>query len=438
MRTSDSPGITETKLRRIAWLSEQDRHRQFDNLIHHVNESSLKECFYHLSGDRAVGVDGITKAEYGANLDENLRILVDRMKDMAYRPQPVRQVLIPKEGNGKAMRPLGISSFEDKLVQKMMQRILESVYEPLFLDCSYGFRRGRGCHDAIKALQHHLYKNEVQAVVDVDISRYFDTIDHEQLLEFLKLKIGDKRFIRYIVRMFKSGVLSDGELRLSDEGVPQGSVCSPILANIFAHYVIDEWFEDVVKAHCSGKVEMFRYADDIVICCQYEDDAKRILTALQKRLENYGLKLNQEKTRIVSFSKRAYSQGIGQGTFDFLGFTFYLGDSRKGTPIPKVKSSGKRLGGKLKRVNAWARSVRNSYRLAEVWNIFCSKLRGHVQYYGVSFNVKHVQKFIHQAKCLLFKWLNRRSQRRSINWEAFLELVKEHPLPRARVCHSLF
>jgi group II intron reverse transcriptase/maturase len=360
------------------------------------------------------------------------------MKRMAYRPSPVRRVLIPKEGKPNATRPLGISNFEDKIVQKMMQRILESIYEPLFLDCSYGFRPGRGCHDAIRALYQHLYGNYVQTVIDVDLSSYFDSIDHEYLSVLLRMKIRDKRFFRYISRMLKAGVLSEGELTVSDEGVPQGSICSPILSNIFAHYVIDEWFEDVVKEHCAGKVELFRYADDAVICCQYESDSKRILRALVNRLEKYGLKLNEEKTRLVSFSKQAYRHGVKQSAFDFLGFTFYIGRSRKGNPIPKVKSSGKRLRVKLKRVNQWARMARSRYGLSEIWRVFCAKLEGHIQYYGVTFNVLQVQKFIHQAKHILFKWLNRRSQRKSFNWETYLHFMESHPLPKARNCHSLF
>lgn len=438
MDTSETQGTTVTKLRRIAWLSERDKDKQFDCLMHHINETSLKECFYQLSGDKAVGVDGITKEEYGKNLDENIKDLIARMKNMSYRPGPVRRVLIPKEGKPNATRPLGISNIEDKIVQKMIQRILESIYEPIFLDSSYGFRPGRGCHDAVKALFQHLYKDEVQTVIDVDISSYFDSIDHKQLIAFLEQKIRDRRFLRYIARMLKAGVLSEGELTVSEEGVPQGSICSPILANIYAHYVIDEWFENVVKEHCTGKVELFRYADDMVICCQYEKDARRIHSSLVKRLGKHGLKLNETKTRLVSFSKRASSQGIHQGAFDFLGFTFYIGRSRKGTAVPKVKSTGKRIRLKLKRVNEWARAVRSRYKLAEIWRTFCAKLEGHVQYYGVSFNIKYVQKFLHLAKHILFKWLNRRSQLRSLNWEAYLRFIEAHPLPRARVCHTLF
>jgi group II intron reverse transcriptase/maturase len=336
------------------------------------------------------------------------------------------------------MRPLGISNFEDKLVQKMMQQILESIYDPIFLDCSYGFRPGLGCHDAIRDLQEYLYKNQVQTVIDVDLAGYFDSIDHKHLQSFLDQKIKDKVFLRYVTRMLKSGVLTHGELRVSDEGLPQGSICSPILANVFAHYVIDEWFQEVVKKHCSGKAEMFRYADDTVICCQYERDAKRILSALQKRLKKYGLKLNAEKTRLVSFSKEAYSRGHKQDAFDFLGFTFYIGRSRKGFALPKVKSSGKRLRVKLKRVSQWARKATREYRLGEIWRRFGVKLLGHIRYYGVTFNGRHVGRFLHASICILYRWLRRRSQRSTLNWEKFLQFIRANPLPKVKVYHKLY
>lgn len=418
-------------------MSGMDKHRLFDSLVHHVNETSLKECFYRLSGDKAVGVDGVTKSEYEANLDENLADLVRRMKQMAYRPGPVRQVQIPKEGKGNAMRPLGISNFEDKLIQKMMQRILESIYDPIFLACSYGFRPGRGCHDAIGDLHQYLYKNQVQTVIDVDLARYFDSIDHKHLLAFLCKKIRDRVFMRYMTRMLKAGVLTEGELRVSEEGVPQGSICSPILANVFAHYVIDEWFQEVVIRHCRGKVEMFRYADDIVICCQYETDAERILTSLTKRLGRYGLKLNAEKTRLVSFSKAAYSRGSKQDVFDFLGFTFYIGRSRKGYALPKVKSNGKRLRVKLNRVSEWSQKATRRYRLGELWRRFRLKLLGHIRYYGVTFNSGHVSKFLHAAICILYRWVRRRSQRSTLSWEQFLQFIRANPLPKVRVYHRL-
>ena len=438
MGAADFQSTTTTQLKRVAWLSSRDQARQFDNLMHHFNEASLEDCFRRLDGRKAVGIDGVTKEQYAERLDENLKQLIRRMRSMAYRPGPVREVRIPKEGQPGATRGLGISNIEDKIVQKMMQQILQSIYEPLFLDCSYGFRPNRSCHDAIKSLHQHLYRHNVSTVIDVDLKSYFDTIDHELLESMLRDKIKDQRFMRYIKRMFRAGILSAGEFSVSDEGVPQGSVCSPVLSNIFAHYVIDEWFEGVVKQHCKGKVAMFRYCDDAVICCQEDKDAKRIVTALAKRLAKYKLQLNEDKTRGVRFSRSLAVQGVKQETFDFLGFTFYLGRTRKGHIIPMVKSSGKRLRSKLKRVAEWIKMAKHRYRLMDLWQIFCAKLRGHIQYYGVSFNTRYVVRFLEAAKRIAFKWLNRRSDRKSFNWQQFNSFLELNPLPQVRVHHALF
>jgi group II intron reverse transcriptase/maturase len=406
--------------------------------MHHFNEEALAACFDELDGSKAVGIDGVTKAQYGEKLEENLSDLVARLKRMAYRPQPIRQALIPKEGQPGATRPLGISVLEDKIVQKMMQKVLESIYEPLFLECSYGFRPGRGCHDAIKALYQHLYQNDTQVIIDVDLANFFGTIDQPLLIELLREKIGDERLIRYLIRMFKAGMLSEGELVRSDEGVVQGSICSPVLANVFAHQVIDHWFESTVKQHCRGGVALYRYADDAVICCQYEQDARRIKAALSRRLAKYGLKLNEQKTQLVRFSKQSKKRGEKTGAFDFLGLTFYLGRSRRGYITPKLKTSGKRLRGKLKRLGDWAKRVRNVLPLKQIWALFQAKLRGHIQYYGVSFNGKAMNAFVHQARRIMFHQLNRRSQRKSFTWEQFDRFCKAYPLPRVIIHHALY
>lgn len=433
---SETSPTTATKLARIAWLSAQEPAKQFDCLMHYFTAGALAECFHELAGRKAVGVDGVSKAEYAARLDLNLEDLVERMRRMAYHPEPVRRVWIPKDG--QSQRPLGISTLEDKIVQKMMQRVLEAIYEPLFLDCSYGFRPGRGCHDALRALHHHLFRHEVETVIDVDLAGYFDSISHVQLIEVLRQKIRDGRLMRYLQRMFKAGVLESGELTVSEEGVPQGSICSPILANVFAHEVIDTWITTIVQPRCAGRVALFRYCDDLVICCQYDRDAQRIRQALPKRLARYQLRLNEEKTRMVSFSKRAYQQQRASMHFDFLGFTLYLGWSRTGHVIPKVKTQGKRVRRKLVRVAAWAREIRHRERLPVIWTLFCAKLRGHIQYYGVTFNSHAVEQFVWTATRILFKWLNRRSQRRSFTWEQFNRFLRLHPLPPVRVYHPLY
>lgn len=435
---TESSSKTETKLKRIATLSATNPEMKFTHVIHHFNEESLRACFWELDGKKAIGSDGIDKAKYGGNLEENLKNLMERMKRMAYIPGPVREVRIPKEGKPGATRPLGISNFEDKIVQKMMQKVLESIYDPLFLENSYGFRPGRGCVDAIRSLRAHLYANEVEAVIDVDLSNFFGTIDHQEVMKILAEKISDPKLIRYLERMFKAGILTNGELIISDEGVPQGSCCSPIIANIFAHEVIDKWVEETVKPRCAGKVEVVRYADDIVICCRYSKDAERVKTALGKRLAKYGLKMNEDKTKLVRFSRRKREQGEAQDTFNFLGFTFYYGKTRKGNYVVKVKTDGNRFRSKLKKVNDWARTIRNRMPLKEVVKLAIAKIRGHIQYYGVSFNHAAVSKFIYRVERILFKWLNRRSQRKSFVWEQFRKFLDSVKFPRAQIHHKLF
>lgn len=435
--TTDTPFNTTTKLKRIAQLSASNSQMQFGQLMHLFNKDALADCFHGLAGNKAVGVDGVGKKEYAEHLDDNLELLLERMKSMSYRPGAVRQVLIPKEGKHGGTRPLGISNFEDKLTQKMMQKVLESIHEPLFLDCSYGFRPGRGCHDAIRALHQHLFRNTVRTVIDVDLENFFGTIDHQKLMDMLKTKISDKRLLRYIARMFKAGILVDGELQISDEGVPQGSICSPILANIFAHWVIDDWFQHTVKHHCRGKVDMFRYCDDFVICCEHDSDAQRVLKGLDNRLTKFGLRLNLAKTKLVDFSKPT-KPSLQPSVFNFLGFTFYWGYSRHRLVIPKLKTEGRRFSAKLKKMNQWARQMRNKYPLPVIWASFCRKMRGHINYYGVSHNIESLKSFLHFGIEILFKQLNRRSQKRSFTWEKFTRFRASNPEPLPKIRHHLF
>lgn len=424
-----------TGFTRISQLSAANEEMVFDQLMHHFDEQSLQQCYHRLDRKAASGSDGVTKTQYGEQLGENITDLVDRLKRMAYRPSAVKEVMIAKEGQREASRPLGISNFEDKIVQKRFQEVLEGIYEPLFYNNSYGFRPKRSCHDAIKALHQHLYSHSIKVVIDLDLSNYFGSIDHEHLMVLLEQKISDRRFLRYIRRMLTCGILGDTGFRRSDEGVAQGSVCSPVLANIFAHFVLDDWFEKTVKVHCREEVALFRYADDAVICCSSEVDAERIRKALESRLSKYGLELNQAKTSLVKFDKR---DRIGSGAFDFLGFTFYLGKTRYGKTIPKLKSSGKKLRSKLRAVNQWCKRYRNEYRLAELWQRFCVKLRGHVQYYGVSFNGQAVDGFLKKSIFMFLQWINRRSQKRSMTYEQFKNYMGLHPPPKVYVVHKLY
>lgn len=429
---------TVTKLERIAWLSSQNRNKTFACIMHHINIDLLKDNFRRLDGNKAKGIDGVDKAEYGENLEENLSTVLDALKRMAYKPRPVKEHLIPKDGQPGKFRPLGISVFEDKIIQGAFRQILEAIYEPLFLDCSHGFRPRRGCHTAIKDLRKYLYENHVETVIDIDLKNFFGTIDHKILEGFLREKITDEKFIRYIIRMFKAGVLSDGDLKISEEGVPQGSICSPILSNIFAHKVLDEWIEHIIQPYCLGKVKLFRYADDAIICIEKESDAIRIREALPKRLDKYKLILNEEKTKMVKFSRVKVQQGIHQETFNFLGFTFYWGKTRKGIVVPKLKTSSKTMDTKLKKVTEWIKNIRSKAKMKEIWGTFCAKVRGHTQYYGVSFNSKQIQKFHWEATGIVYKWLNRRSQKKSFSWEKFLQFMERFPLPKARIYHALF
>jgi len=419
-------------------LSGGNRERTFECVMHHVNYGLLWDNYTRLDPKKAVGIDGVTKQAYGENLENNLHNLLDKMKRMAYIPLPVKEVLIAKEGQPGKFRPLGISVLEDKIVQGAFRQILEAIYEPLFLDCSHGFRPKRGCHTVIKSLRKYLQENPVEIVIDIDLKNFFGTIDHKTLEGILRKKIKDERFIRYILRMFKAGVLSDGELSIGEEGVPQGSICSPILANIHAHEALDEWIETIIPPHCKGKVKLFRYADDAVICCEKAEDAILIRKFLPKRLEKYKLQLNEEKTKMVEFSKQKVEQGITQDTFDFLGFTFYWGKARSGKIISKLKTSGKTIKKKLVNVTEWCKKTRNTTRLKELWGTFCAKLRGHSQYYGVTFNSKRIQKFFHEATKIFFKWINRRSQKKSFTWERFGKFKERFPLPRGKICHALF
>ena len=428
---------TATKLNRIAELYKGDPKMEVKWLMPHINKESLISCFHELDGKRAVGIDGITKEQYGVKLEENIDKLVCRMKSMSYRPQAAREVLIPKEGKPKATRPLSISSFEDKIVQLQMAKILEAIYEPIFKDCSYGFRPGRGCHTAIKALFTYLDKRGCEIVLDIDLKNYFGMIQHKILLDFLRIKIKDERFIRYVSRMLKAGILKDGNFVVSEEGSGQVSICSPILSNVYAHYVLDVWLEEVVPKYTRREVKSFRYADDQVICCYYRSDAMKLQRVLGKRLNKFGLELNTEKSKVVRFTKWDPPK-VKQGTFDYLGFTFYIKRARAGYNRVVVKTSRARFCSKLQKVKLWCKKNKDKCKLLPLWQAFNSKLRGHIQYYGVSLNTKRVSAFVHQATGIFFKWINRRSQKKSMNWEQFSLFRKAYPPPVVRVHHELF
>jgi RNA-directed DNA polymerase len=427
----------ETKLNKIANLSYQDRQMKFGKLMPHFTKENLISCFNELDGNKAVGIDGKTKAAYAENLEENIRELMEKMKALAYRPQPVREVLIPK-GNGK-FRTLGISNIEEKIAQLMFSKILEAIYEPMFCDCSYGFRRDKSAHGAIRDAIEFLKFNNVKRVIDVDLENFFGTINHQELMRMLATRIEDKTFLRYISRMLKAGKYTGIKIERSKDGLMQGSILSPVLANIYAHYVIDLWFKKVVPKHIIGKVGIFRFCDDFVICCTDTRDVPKIINTLGKRLGKFSLKLNLEKTKIVKFNRYDFDRNIEQENFDFLGFTFYISKAlRGGFTTIKVKTSKKTLRTKLANVKLWLQNNRFAGGLRDVWLEFCRKLKGHIAYFGVTSNSQSVAKFLWKSRRLFFKWMNRRSQRRSFNWEKFTIFEKQYPMPSVKIHHRIY
>jgi group II intron reverse transcriptase/maturase len=430
-----------TKLRRIAEKARTEPSFKFTSLYHLMNEELLRECFQRLNKDAAAGIDKVTKERYAENLDANLSELIERLHRMAYIPQPVRRKYIPKPGSAK-QRPLGIPCFEDKLVQAGMVRILEAVYEQDFIGDSYGFRPGRSCHKALRALSETVESKPVNHIVEADIKGFFDHVNQEWLMKFLAHRVGDNRIQRMVKRFLKAGVAEDGTITVSDAGTPQGGVISPLLANIYLHYALDLWFEKVVRKKCTGFARMIRYADDFVVCFQYKTDAEKFRRELGIRLGRYGLEVEPTKTRVMEFGKfavqNAETKGERPATFDFLGFTHYCGRSQNGKWFRmKRKTAKKRFTVKLKTFKEWLKKAR-TLKTAELWETAKAKLRGHYAYYGVSDNVKGVSRFAREATKLLFKWLNRRGKRGCLSWAKFNLMLERFPLPEPRITVNMF
>jgi len=406
----------ETKRQDIRTLSV--KHARLETLINRVNYASLEAEHKRQEKHKAVGVDKVTKEQYGENLEENLKNLVERMKRFSYKPQPVRRAMIPK-ANGK-MRPLGIPSYEDKLVQGVMANILNEVYEPRFLDCSYGFRPNKGAHDAIKEVNDLIMFRKVNYILDCDIKGFFDNVDHGWLMKFLEHDIADRNFLRYIVRFLKAGVMVNGRLEDTSVGTPQGGLISPVLANVYLHYVLDLWFEKWIKKQLKGEGYLVRYADDFIIMFEYEDEAKAVYEALKERLAKFGLELAEDKTRILPFGRNSNARD----TFDFLGFTHTNSKTRNGQyTVGHLISSKKK---KLFKANLKKWVMEN--RIME-FDIFMSKLNrkliGTNNYYSVSGAICEVRKLYRHAFLVVLRWLNRRSQRKSFTLEKFSEVWDE-------------
>jgi len=430
----------QTKLQRIALKASKDKHCQFTRLFHLMNEALLLECFTQLKAKAASGIDRITKETYAKSLHSNLQNLLERLHKMAYKPQPVLSVYIPKPGS-KKQRPLGIPALEDKRVQAGLVKILQTIYEQDFINDAYGFRPKRACHDALRALSQAVETQPVHYIVEADIKGFFDNVDQDQLIAFMQHRIADKRILRTIKRFLKAGIQEDGHFKASERGTPQGGVISPLLANIYLHYTLDLWFEKRVKRSSEGYARLVRYADDYVVCFQNADDAKHFMQDMEDRLNKFHLEVAPEKTKLFEFGvfaqSKAKSRGERAATFDFLGFTHYCSRSQYGSCFRmRRKTISKRFTAKLKAYKEWLKANR-ILPTGEILLTTAAKLRGHFAYYGVSDNAKSINSFSYWVTLTLFKWLNRRGKRGCYTWEKFNKLLKRYPLPKARTTVNL-
>lgn len=391
------------------------------NLMQFFSVDNLRQAYHEIPGSKAVGSDRITKEQYGLDLEENLQDLHQRMRKMAYIPSDARLVLIPKADGGS--RPIAISNFEDKLVQKIAADILTAVYNRSFKDFSFGFRPKKSCHAAIGYLFNKLRKSKHSTIVDVDLKSFFNTIDRKLLIEVIQQRITEKKFLRYLVRMLKAGILVEGISQKAEAGTPQGSIVSPVLANIFLHVVLDEWFDKTIQPELGG--ELVRYADDFVAVFSSRDKANEFMRKLKDQLNSYHLSLNQEKTKVVNFNR----EDPKRETFDFLGFTFYWGKSIKGNQTLKVKTRMKTFKKKIQEYKAWIQENRSRYKLSVIWEKTAQKLKGHYNYYGVLWNRAKLNHFYQSVTWTLFRWLNRRGQKKSYTWEGFKMRLRALPLP---------
>lgn len=402
---------------RLSQSAKSQPQKAYDNLMCQLKTELLHRSFHSLDSHKAKGIDGMTKARYGRELDNNLGRLQDQLHKGSYHPLPARQVFIPK-ANGKR-RPLAISSLEDKVVQKAVADILMVLYEPLFTEASLGFRPKRGCQTALSRLYGWMKEGIRPYVVDVDIEKFFDSVDHERMMTILQKRISDPRFLRLIRKLMKAGIMVNGEAVPNTLGTPQGSIVSPILANIYLHDVLDEWFH---KHYGNHYQKMVRYADDVVFCFKRREDAEGFFQDLDNRLKEQGLNLSREKSRVVSFRPE------DGNTFNFLGMTFYWGRTRQHQPLLKLKTQTEKFRKSIQAFTAWIKENRNRYKLRVLWEEAKAKLRGHYAYYGVAFN-RRVQSYYFLCTKILFKWLNRRSQKTSMTWQEFLRRKARNPLP---------
>lgn len=427
-----------TKQRRIALLAAESPRMAFTSLNHYLDIDWLREAFRRTRKDGAPGIDGRTWSDYEQNLEQNLQSLLDRAKNGTYRAPPVRRVHIPKGGSTSETRPIGIPTIEDKVLQRAVAMILDAVYRWDFHDCSYGFRRGRSAQQALEELRNQAMKLGVQWILDVDVQKFFDTLDHGHLRDLLQLRVRDGVILRLIGKWLHAGVMEEGVLTYSESGTPQGGVISPVLANVYLHYVLDQWFHNDVLPRLRGRAMLIRYADDFVIGFSDEQDARRVLEVLPKRFSKHGLTIHPQKTRLVPFHKprggKCPPRHERPGTFDFLGFTHYWGRSRKGYWVVKQKTASSRFTRAVRAISQWCQRNRHQ-PTGEQHQALCHKLRGHFSYYGITGNSTALARFHHEVTRLWCKWLRRRNSRNP-PWSWFTRLMERYPLPPPIAIHS--
>ncbi len=439
-----SPSTISTRIERIAKVAREAPGMALTSLAHHIDINWMREAYRRTRKDGATGVDGQTADEYATNLESNLQSLLDRAKAGTYRAPPVRRVYIPK-GDGSQTRPIGIPTFEDKILQRAVAMALEAVYEQDFLNCSYGFRPGRSAHGALGVLWQQTMDVRGGWVVEVDIRKFFDSVDRGFLREILRHRVRDGVLLRLIGKWLNAGVQEAGELSYPALGTPQGGVISPLLANIYLHEVLDKWFEADVRPRLRGRASLVRYADDFVMVFACEGDARRVMEVLPKRFGKYGLTLHPDKTRLVEFTRPASKppaeernggRGAGQpGTFDLLGFTHYWGRSRKGRWVVKRKTARDRFRRAIMKIARWCRRYRHQ-PIVQQWQELSQKVKGHFSYFGITGNYRALGRFCFQVVRVWRKWLDRRSQKRRMPWERMDELLKRFPLPQSRIMRS--
>jgi RNA-directed DNA polymerase len=427
-----------TDINRIATLAKEDPTRKFYSIAHLITEERLTEKFWKLRKDSSAGIDGVVHAQYAENVEENIRQLHRRLVENKYQAQPLRRVYIPKE-DGK-QRPISIPVLEDKLVQSVAVDLLNAIYEQDFFDCSYGFRPGRSQHQALDEIGKVICTRPTSWVLELDIKAYFDSIVRENLSEMVRRRVTDGSMLRWIGKWINVGAIDDGKLIMSETGTGQGQPISPLLANVYLHHILDEWFEEEVKPRLRGEAHEIRYADDAILCFQYREDAEKVLEVLPKRFAKFGLTLHPEKTRLIAFGRFAQGEAKKRGerkpdTFDFLGFTHICARSRQGKFTVHVKTIDKRLRRGLKSIADWCKEHRHD-PVSEQQKTLNAKLRGHYQYYGRRTNHGSIRRFYREVCGIWRKWLNRRTRGNPLTWEKFYKVLRQNPLLTPRIMHA--